>query len=189
MRIGAVSTLSLLLLVPFILWLGVRSWPNFGAFVLFVIAGSALQWYAGRAPRPIYFAVAFVIQLAAAATLTTSIGLLGIVPAAFTIAVVAWRQTVHRTASALAMLLIVMACLVVPLVITPFYAFEGDKLVILPHMHAFPAQATIIYVVTCTFGVIAAASIYGRLFVNEIRKAEAQLTFQAWQLQQLLPPV
>ena len=27
-----------------------------------------------------------------------------------------------------------------------------------------------------------------RLFVGEIRRAESQLTFQTWQLQQLLPP-
>jgi hypothetical protein len=26
------------------------------------------------------------------------------------------------------------------------------------------------------------------MFVNEIRRAESQLTFQAWQLQQLIPP-
>jgi serine/threonine-protein kinase len=179
MRVGAVSTLSLLLLVPFILWLGVRSWPNFAAFVAFVIAGSSLQWFAGRSPKPATFAI----------------GLLGIVPAGFTIALVAWRQTVHRTGSALLMLLVVMACLVAPFVlasagvIAPIYEFENHQIQIVPHMHAFPPGATVVYVVTCTFGVLAAASIYGRFFVNEIRKAEAQLTFQAWQLQQLLPPV
>jgi hypothetical protein len=37
-------------------------------------------------------------------------------------------------------------------------------------------------------GVVIAASIYSRLFVSEIRLAETQLTFQAWQLQQLIPP-
>jgi hypothetical protein len=87
------------------------------------------------------------------------------------------------------MLLYVLVCLVVPLVLVPSYAFDAGQLRLVPQMHAFHPTVTLVYVFTCTFGVIAAASIYGRLFVNEIRKAEAQLTFQAWQLQQLLPPV
>jgi hypothetical protein len=45
-----------------------------------------------------------------------------------------------------------------------------------------------VYLITVTFGIILAAAIYGRFFVAEIRSAETKLTFQAWQLQQLIPP-
>lgn len=195
MRIGAVSTLALLAMLPFIFATGVRNWGYVVGFVAFVCLSAAFQWQASRHPARGWFAAGFCAQMLAAGWLTISVGLVGIVPAALSLMLIAWRQTVHRTSSGLLMLFAMLCVLLLPFalsalgLIAPIYAFEGGILGVVPHMNEFPPVATQIYIVTCTFGVIAAASIYGRLYVNEIRKAEAQMTFQAWQLQQLLPPV
>ncbi|HUS31771.1 MAG TPA: serine/threonine-protein kinase [Kofleriaceae bacterium] len=195
MRIGSLSTLSVLLMTPFILASGVLNWTYFAAYVGCVCGASALQWNASRTPNHFYFASAFCLQIIACSTLTWSLGLVGLVPATFTLATVAWRQNVRGLGAALLMLAFVLACLIAPIALAswgitaPFFAVRNHALVILPVMHDFSPITTTIYATFATFGVIAASSIYGRLFVSEIRQAEAKLTFQAWQLQQLLPPV
>jgi serine/threonine-protein kinase len=194
MRIGAVLTLTLLLALPFLLWMGVRNWTYVAGFTAAVIGGSGFQWIAARRPRRLWFASAFTMQIVACSALTLSLGLLGMVPACLTVAIVAWRQTVHETINGVLMLVCVLGCMLIPFGLTAIgslpalYSFEGGSLSIVPHMHYFPPLPTLVYLIVVTFGVIAAAAIYGRLFVGEIRSAETQLTFQAWQLQQLIPP-
>ncbi|HEX7704765.1 MAG TPA: hypothetical protein VF403_28685, partial [Kofleriaceae bacterium] len=57
-----------------------------------------------------------------------------------------------------------------------------------PKMHAFPRTPTLISIVIATCGAMGVAVLFGRLYINELRRAEERLHFQAWQLQQLLPP-
>jgi eukaryotic-like serine/threonine-protein kinase len=195
MKIGAVSTASILFMVPFIVASGVRDWSYFVTFILATLAGSLLQWNASHLSRGFFFSFAFCTQMIACTLLTWSLGLVGIVPACFTLGMVAWRQNIDRTLAAIAMLSFVLFCVVAPAVLAylgvlaPFFEVRDHALVILPVMHDFSPTATTAYMLFGTWGVIAAASIYGRLFVNEIRDAETKLTFQAWQLQQLVPPV
>jgi eukaryotic-like serine/threonine-protein kinase len=194
MRIGAVSTATLLVALPFLLWMGIRNWLWVAAFVVSVLGASTFQWIASQRPRKVWFASSFTMQIIASSMLTSSLGLLGIVPACFTVAIVAWRQTVHETINAVLMLVVVFACMLAPFalieagVIPPLYSFAGDGLTIRSLMHELPEVPTLVYLITITMGVVIAASIYSRLFVSEIRRAETQLTFQAWQLQQLIPP-
>jgi len=194
MRIGTVMTLLLLFTLPFMLWMGVRHWSHVGVFVGLVVGASLTQWLAARSGGAWWFAAAYAMQTAASASLILSLGLFGLVPAALTIAMVAWRQAVHRTLHGVLMGLTVTVAMLAPFglaamgIIEPLYRFDGGVFSFAPHMHALPEIPTLVYQFMVTLGIIFAAAIYGRLFVGEIRRAESQLTFQAWQLQQLIPP-
>ncbi|HEY5927169.1 MAG TPA: protein kinase [Kofleriaceae bacterium] len=194
MRIGAVATLALLLMIPFMVWMGIRNWTYVGAFALATIVASVTQFAGARTASGAWVAASFLSQTFASGCVVLSMGLFGFVPACFTVAIVAWRQTVATTLAGVLLLLTMLVVMIVPFVVTeagliePLYAFENGNFLITPHMHYFPPTPTLVYLVTVTFGILAAAAIYGRLFVAEIRNAEARLTFQAWQLQQLIPP-
>jgi hypothetical protein len=65
------------------------------------------------------------------------------------------------------------------------YTVHDDTLVMTSHLHHFPPVATQVALIMGTVGAAAGAVVFGRLYANEIRRAEERLTFQAWQLQQL----
>jgi hypothetical protein len=69
-----------------------------------------------------------------------------------------------------------------------FYQIRDDSLVLLPHMHHFPPFATLMAFLFGTIGAVAAAVLHGRAYSTEIDRAERRLTFNAWQLHQLLGP-
>jgi serine/threonine-protein kinase len=194
MRIGAVMTLAYLLMVPMMVWLGIRSWAYVGVFVALAALAGAAQLHAARRTSRLWYGVAFGIQALATTSASLSMGPFAFAPAAFTIATVAWRQTVYRTINGILMVVTMLLCLILPFAFTAagvlpaFYRFDGEVFSIVPLMHDFPPTRTLVYVITVSLGIVGAAAIYGRMFVREIRDAEARLTFQAWQLQQLIPP-
>jgi hypothetical protein len=193
LRIGTVSTLSVLALVPLIIGMGVLDWGLLAAFVTLMISASACQYVAARTADTLPFAGALVLLMAALAVLETSMGLLGVVPLSFAVVTIAWRMNVERALHGVLILVTATAALLAPFVLTalgimsPIYSVHDGVIVLLPKMHAFPPAATIALLIASTFGGIAIALLYGRLYVNELRRAEHKLNFQAWQLQQLLP--
>jgi len=196
-RSGVVSTAALLLLVPFFLAMGVMSWGALLAYMLLVLGASTFQWLSvrGRPGSPFgpTIAGAYLCTLAALAVLSTSMGLLGVLPAALAIVTMAYRINVVRWTHGLAILSISLAGLLVPLVLdwtgltSPSLQFGHGTLAVLPRLHGFPPTATRLYLVFSCAGAIAVALLYGRLYVGELRRAEAQLAFHVWQLQQLVP--
>jgi eukaryotic-like serine/threonine-protein kinase len=194
MLIGSISTASMFLLVPFIVWAGVRDPRLFGAFLALLCAGVFCQWQASRRPSTLWFAAGFVAQLSAIASLTFSLGLIGIVPAGMTLISIAWRMTMARALYGVLIITAVLVAIIAPFllaasgVIDRLYEFTSAGLVIVPHMNEVAEVPTLAYVIFGTWGAAVAAVLFGRLFVDEIRRAESQLAFQAWQLQQLVPP-
>ena len=192
-RSGIISTGALLLLVPMIAWLGVASWTALLAYVGLVLAASACQWIAvlGRnlSPLSVPTAGALVMTLAALGVLSTSMGLLGVLPAALAITTMAYRINVVLSLHGVVILLLSMCALFAPFVLQwgKSYVFHDGVLTLLPTMHAYPPVATTVYIVGSTAGAMAVALLYGRMYVNEVRRAERALTFHAWQLQQLVP--
>ena len=194
-RWGTLATLAMWVLVPGMLWMGVRDWTALAAFIVLVGAASAFQWLewrrrsAAALPLP-----ALACTLGAIGVMTTSMGLLGVVPAALAIVAMAYRINVSRAVYGVLIFVLTNVALLAPLVlewtgvIGARYRFEHDALVIIPVMHALPPTATRVYLVLSCAGAFGAAVLYGRMYVNELRRAERQLTFHAWQLQQLLPP-
>ena len=137
---------------------------------------------------------ALLVMLAACSVLMTSFGLFGVVPAAFAIVTLAWRMNVEKWHHGFMILLVAGLWLVAPFVFvelgwaSPSYQLHDGNLILLPKMNEFPAGKTFVALVLGTFGALAAAVIYGKLYINELRRAEHKLSFQAWQLQQLVPP-
>jgi serine/threonine-protein kinase len=191
-RISTLSTLTMLALIPMFMWMGVRDWRLVGIYATLVACAAAVQWFGG--PNRITFAMALILLLASVTVLETSMGLFGVVAAAFAIVALAWRMNVHKTGHGLLILLACGAWIVMPFVlgelgwISPTYVVRDDLLCVLPKMHAFPSLPTRVSMVLAMFGAIGAAVIYGRLYITELRRAEHKLSFQAWQLQQLVPP-
>jgi serine/threonine-protein kinase len=197
-RSGIVSTGALLLLVPFILAMGVTSWGALLAFIALCLGASTCQWLAVRgqpiSPFSLPVAGAYLCTMGALAVLSTSMGVLGVLPATLAIVTMAYRINVVRWTHGLAILLVALAALFAPFflewigAVSPTHVFAGGALLIRPEMHAFPQTATQVYLVFSCAGAVTIALLYGRLYVNELRRAERELTFYAWQLQQLLPP-
>ncbi|HEX7700815.1 MAG TPA: serine/threonine-protein kinase, partial [Kofleriaceae bacterium] len=178
LRIGTVSTLSVLALVPLIIGMGVLDWGLLAAFVTLMISASACQYVAARTADTLPFAGALVLLMAALAVLETSMGLLGVVPLSFAVVTIAWRMNVERALHGVLILVTATAALLAPFVLTalgimsPIYSVHDGVIVLLPKMHAFPPAATIALLIASTFGGIAIALLYGRLYVNELRRAE-----------------
>ncbi|HEX5058809.1 MAG TPA: serine/threonine-protein kinase [Kofleriaceae bacterium] len=193
LRRATLPTAMMLLAVPLILWLGVRNWPLFGAYVGLVLLATALQYVSANLTRPTAGPAQFA-TVAASAVLMTSFGLLGGVPAALAIIALGWRMNVDKAIHGLLILVFIGLWLVAPFVLerlglqSPMYEVRDGAIVLLPKMNAFPPGRTFVAMVLTTFGAIGAAVIWGRLFINELRRAEHKLSFQAWQLQQLVPP-
>jgi len=192
-RAGTIPTLMMLGLVPLIMWLGVRDWSLLATFIALVVLASAMQYIGARSQR-LTTGPALAVMLAACSVLMTSFGLLGVVPAAFAIIAFAWRMNVESYVHGFLILVVAGLWLIAPFVFTELgltgagYALRDGALVVLPKMNNFPPGRTFIVMVLGTFGGLAAAVIYGRVYINELRRAEHKLSFQAWQLQQLVPP-
>jgi len=197
-RILAVTTIAttfLFAMVPMILAMGVIDWRLFAAFVAAVLAAIACQSAAARWPdSKSMFILSPICGLGAMGLLTTSLGLLGVVPAAMAISALAWRMQVSRAIHGIGILFISIIAVLAPFVLaelgvmSPMYEIRDGVLVLLPKMHGFPRTQTLITIIASTSGALSAAVIYGRLYTNELRRAEERVHFQAWQLQQLVPP-
>jgi eukaryotic-like serine/threonine-protein kinase len=193
LRIGTISTLSVVALVPFFLVMGVLDWGLLAAFVALMLGASTCQYIASRTSATLPFAAALVLTMAALGVLETSMGLLGVVPLSFAVVTIAWRMNVLRLLHGVLILITATVALLAPFVLTglgvmsPIYAVRDGVIVLLPKMHAFPPTATIVLLIVSTWGGIGISLLYGRVYLNELRRAEHKLSFQAWQLQQLLP--
>ena len=192
-RASSFPTLMTLGILPLILWLGVRDWSLLGAYLVLAGLAAVMQYISARNYR-LPTGPALVVMMAAVSVLTTSMGLLGVVPAAFAVIVIAWRMNLRRALQGFAVLLVAGFWLVLPFVLVelglmaPTYELRDGALVLLPRMNELPPGKTYVAIILATFGALAAAVIYGKMYVNEMWRAEHRLSFQAWQLQQLVSP-
>src|SRR5262249_44555696 len=110
-----------------------------------------------------------------------------------TICGVAWRVMLRRWYQGvlliLGLALTISAPFLLPLLglMSPTYVIHDDVVVIHPQLHHFPPIATLVTLVLTTIGVVAFAVLFGRVYAQEIRRVEERLTFQAWQVRQLVP--
>ena len=181
LRISTISTLTMLLIIPMVMWMGVRDWRLVGLYGALVLAAAGMQLFGG--PGRLSFSAVLMFLLAAVTVLTTSMGLLGVVAAAFAIIVLAWRMNVQKTFHGVLIVLASGLWLAAPFVLTklgviaPTYVVRDDMLCVLPNMHGFPPGPTLASIAIGMFGAMGAASIYGRLYINELRRAEHKLSF------------
>jgi len=193
LRLSATFAGTVLLYTPFLLWMGIRNWPLFAVWFALSAAAAIVQLVAARNERTLPFLIALACALGGAFVLTTSMGVLGYVPAALTMLGVAWRVMLRRWYQGvlliLGLALTISAPFLLPMLglMAPTYVIHDDVIVIHPQLHHFPALATMATLMLTTIGVVSAAVLFGRVYAAEIRRAEERLTFHAWQLQQLTP--
>ena len=194
LRSGVGPTLMLLVLIPFIIAMGVRQWGTLLAFSGLVLATAACQWRVASTPRQmIPMFAGLILEMTALAILSSSMGLLGILPGTMAIVTMGYRMYVDRWVHGVAILLTATAALLVPFllqwygVIAPMYALRDGAIVLFPTMHDFPPGPTLVYLLVGCVGVVATGLLYGRMYLGQIRRVERELTFHAWQLEQLIP--
>jgi len=188
LRASTLTTLTMLALVPLIAWMGVRDGTLFAAFIALTLAAVGTQYAAAESKHWLPVVLAFTFTNSAVAVLGASMGLLGVVPAAFAILAMAFRLHYTRALHGVLVLLGSFAALTIPLLAFPPRFTADGALAIAPHMNAFPHTATLVSLALGLFGTLGVGVLYGRLYSKEIERADRQLVFHAWQLRQLLPP-
>jgi hypothetical protein len=128
------------------------------------------------------------VLVATFAMQTTSMGMFGAVPAAMGVVAMAGRLQVTRAVHGVVIMCLCIAGMIVPLLTFANYTVRDGMITILPLMHEFPRTPTLAFIILGVAGAMAVAVLYGRLATNELMRAEERVHFQAWQLQQLLPP-
>jgi eukaryotic-like serine/threonine-protein kinase len=187
LRASTLTTLLILTILPLILWMGVRDATLAAGFVGFCLASVGTQYAAARTTHWLPLILSYAFLHGSMMVLASSMGMLGIVPAGFSILAMAIRMNYTRTIEGVLLLLGSFTLLAIPMILVPPH-FVGGNIVITPIMHAFPPTPTTVSLVLGMFGTVAIAVLYGRLYSNEIQRADRQLVFHAWQLRQLLPP-
>src|SRR5262249_30285773 len=107
---------------------------------------------------------------------------------------ITWRM--HVTHSRYGVLIILGCCVAIlgPFalaglgVMPSMYDFRDGTLVLLPKLHDYPRIPALASMLMATCGAIGVSVLFGRFYINELRRTEERIHFQAWQLQQLVPP-
>ena len=187
LRVSTLATFSLLAVVPMIAWMGVRDPNLFAAYIALALTAAGAQYAASLSNHWFSIALAFVFAEAATATLAGAMGMLGAVPGGFAILAIGFRLNHTRAIHGVFILAGSFAAVAIAMLAFPPH-FTADGITIAPHMHAFPPFASTVCLAICMFGSVGVAVFYGRIYSNEIQRADRQLVFHAWQLRQLLPP-
>jgi len=194
LRVSSLFAVAVLGYTPFLLWMGVRSWALFAAWFVLSAGAAIAQLIAARSERTLTLVVALVCALGGAFLLTSSMGLLGYLPAALSLLGVAWRVMLRRWYHGALLIVGLSITISAPFllaalgVMPPAYAIQDDVIVVHAHLHHFPTIPTTVSLLMATMGAVAGAVLFARVYATEIRRAEERLTFHAWQLQQLLTP-
>ncbi|HEY5921098.1 MAG TPA: serine/threonine-protein kinase [Kofleriaceae bacterium] len=194
LKSGVLAMLALFALVPFFIHLGVRDWPSVVAFMGLLGGAFAFHRLAGDGLYVWQRGVMFVLLMASLVVLSRSMGLLGMLPIALTIVLIAYRINVPTRLLGTAIFAGGLLTLLTPFVlewldvIEPAHMFADGRITIMPRLHELPAMPTQFYLIICCAGALAIGQFYAHQFVRELLRAEERVIFHAWQLEQLLPP-
>ena len=187
---------GLALMVPLVLWMGVRSWRLLIATVALTVAASAMKLVASRAgalPR-LYAAayVSYVFNVLALVCIGRGFGPLFFTPTLLTAFTFAYCMT-HRGAFRAAIIgtgaAALLGAVAVELsgLVAPSYAFHEGAMTILPRAVTLSASPTLTALaVGSVFMVVVPGVLMGRM-QRALREAEQRSFLQAWHLRQLLP--
>ncbi|MCX4244600.1 serine/threonine-protein kinase [Paraliomyxa miuraensis] len=193
-RGAAIGYSAWLLFLPFLFWMGVRSWITLGAMVGCVILALVLSLVAATHPRPEAWSrpASFVAGICALMFLGRLLGPLVLVPglaATNTAAVIVHapnrRRSLYLAAAAAAVLL--------PLLgealgwLPDSYQFVDGQILIAPHLAELPRLATLVFLIAATVTAIVVPPLLLARTRDGLRDAERRLALHAWQMEQLLP--
>ena len=187
---------ALALMVPMVLWMGVRDRGLLALCVVLTMVASAMKLVATRFGdlRRMYAAayVAYVFNVLAMLCIGRGFGPLFFTPTLITALTFAYCMT-YRGAFRAAIIgtgaAALLGSVAVDLsgLVAPSYAFHEGAMTILPHAVTLPAVPTLVaLVVGGTFMIVVPGVLMGRM-QNALRAAEERSFLQAWHLRQLLP--
>ena len=193
-RGGVAGFLAWLMIVPGVLFLGVRDWVVMGLLIVSTAGAAAVSWYASRAEgspqwtRPTSFALA----LAALFALGRVTGPLILIPSIA--ATIAAMYVVHpKGRSRGVYVTLAAAIVVVPLglerlgILPPSYTFQAGRLVVDPHLTDLPEQGTLAFLAVTAAATILVPALINARARDKLRRAQRRVIVHAWQLEQLLP--
>jgi serine/threonine-protein kinase len=194
MSINGYYHLTFIITTLIVLWMGVKSWIALGLYALVSAATAVIAFLTARERlSQNYRLFANVISgTLAIGFMSTMFGPLFLIPGLAAMSTMAASfNTPTRGARALVISIGVLAVLV-PLVLEgvgllpPSYEFRPEGLLIVPRMHEFPENATIVFLCYLGLGhIISISVLMGRL--HEARVAALKkLHMHTWQLKQLV---
>ncbi|NOY94361.1 MAG: protein kinase [Deltaproteobacteria bacterium] len=185
-----------LLPAPFIFWAGVRE-PKSMAIGAIATLSTMLALHIGSRQRPLGAPIQYAAVIGSAIALgagTRMFGPLMYIPAVTATAALSFAMTEKTGRRYIWTALCSMAVLGPYLLetaglLSPSYAIRNGVLEVLPHMHAFPAGATVPYLLAASMlAVIVPAIVYGGILRGRLNEAERSMLTQKWHLERLLPP-
>jgi hypothetical protein len=193
-RGGAIGYTAWLCFLPFMLWMGVRSWTLLAIMVGFVVIAIACSVVAVNHPRPEAWSrpLAFVAGIAALMILGRLCGPLVLVPglaATNTAAVIVHAPTRRRPLYLVA----AAAAVLLPMLgealgwLPDSYQFVEGHMLVIPQLADLPRTAALVFLIAATITAIVVPPLLLARTRDGLRAAERRLAVHAWQMEQLLP--
>lgn len=194
-RNATIALVALYLLIPLVLWNGVRSTASFALLVGALTASALVAFAVSRARNiPSWYYMALMIALAVlAASASTLFGPLFLTPLlalGMVAALVAGaRMSIGWRA---AVICVAVAAVLVPSAIDWLssswpYVVSEKGLAIMPSAIEFSDRTSFLMLVTAVVGVVAPTMLIGRS-VDVLHTAEERMFAQAWRLRRIFPP-
>ncbi len=192
-KAGAAGFGAILLMVPLVLWMGVREWSSLSIGALALLAGIGFALATARWPRrgrPLVFAM-----FASATILLVVIArLFGPLLAAPTVALgLAVAGGFHPLAPRWSSVAFASLGVLLPFalelggVIAPPYSFEPGGMLVHPMLAWLPAVPTTVYLVLSSLAVVVSVSAYVLAVRRALDDAQRTALVQSWQLRHLVP--
>jgi eukaryotic-like serine/threonine-protein kinase len=193
-RGGAIGYTAWLCFLPFLLWMGVRSWTLLTAMVALVLVAIACSVVAIDHPRPEAWSrpVAFVAGIGALMLLGRLCGPLVLVPglaATNTAAVIVHAPTRRRPFYLVA----AAAAVLVPMLgealgwLPDSYLFVDGQILVAPQLAELPRLPALVFLIAATITAVVVPPLLLARTRDGLRIAERRLAVHAWQMEQLLP--
>jgi eukaryotic-like serine/threonine-protein kinase len=193
-RLGAASYAAFFLFVPFLFWIGVKSWGCLVLASTLIGLASAVSLAASYAEKPgrIHRYGPLILSAAAIASFTSVWGPYVVVPGLIALNAVGYAM---RPKSYRPVVVGLVSCLaiLIPLVLEwtgvllPSASFSGGQIHILPRYVAMPELATQVFLLVATLATVVAGVLYAWHTHAATGDAEERLILHLWQLRQLVP--
>jgi serine/threonine-protein kinase len=193
-QFGALLYATFIVLSPLGLWMGLRDWRIFALTVTLAVATVGAALATGRlwpaSTRGLFPVV--ILSVATIGTMSCVFGPLILVPSvlalnALAVALHGKRRFRIQSAVIHALAVIVPLLLALVGVLPPWYAFEGGRMSVLPHLHPLSAVPATVTLTLASLVIIVLGTAYAGRYRDALREAERRLHVQAWQLRQLAP--
>jgi hypothetical protein len=187
------SGAAALVLIPLLLFMGVRNWPAMVLLSLFSVSNIGLRWWVSYPSTPIVWRyVSQVVSLAMMFCVGRILGPLVLMTMPLTVHTL--LHSISGQAKLRRFVLLTSCTLLVGMValeqlgwLAPSYHFAGGALVITPNLANLPPTLTMVLWLSITLLYIVLPSVAIRRLPVHLAEAERRLAIHSWQLRHLFP--